>query len=102
MEREQQCGTLRNRRDVWTISTQPFAEAHFAVFPEALVEPCILAGCPVGGTVLDPFLGSGTTGLVAVRHGREWIGIELNPEYAKIAERRISEESEQLRMAVLR
>lgn len=80
---------LRNRRSVWTIATQPFKEAHFATFPEDLVEPCILAGCPEGGTVLDPFTGSGTTGVVALRHHRRFIGIELNPAYAAMATRRI-------------
>lgn len=79
----------RNKRSVWTIATEPFPEAHFATFPQALVEPCIKAGCPAGGTVLDPFAGSGTVGVVAERFGRQFIGIELNPEYAKMAERRI-------------
>lgn len=79
----------RNKRSVWTIATEAFAEAHFATFPQALVEPCILAGCPVGGTVLDPFLGSGTTALVADRLGRDCIGIELNPAYAEIATGRL-------------
>ena len=81
--------TSRNKRSVWTVSTQPYADAHFATFPPALVEPCILAGCPVGGTVLDPFAGAGTTGLVADRLGRNAILIELNPEYAAMAQRRI-------------
>jgi DNA modification methylase len=81
--------TTRNRRTVWEIATQPFPEAHFATFPEALVEPCILAGCHEGGTVLDPFCGSGTVGVVALRHRRNFIGIELNPEYVAMAERRI-------------
>ena len=79
----------RNRRSVWTITTKPFKGAHFAVMPEALVEPCILAGCPQGGTVLDPFFGSGTVGVVAQRLGRQWIGCELNPEYIHIAQQRI-------------
>jgi DNA modification methylase len=79
----------RNKRSVWEVATQPFSEAHFATFPPALIEPCILAGCPKGGTVLDPFFGAGTTGLVADRLGRDCIGIELNPEYAALAERRI-------------
>jgi DNA modification methylase len=78
-----------NKRSVWTIPTQPFSEAHFATFPPDLIEPCILAGCPTGGTVLDPFFGAGTTGLVADRLQRNCIGIELNPEYAAIAEQRI-------------
>src|SRR5574343_362575 len=82
-------GDTRNRRSVWTIATQPFPGAHFAVMPEALVEPCVLAGSAVGDTVLDPFAGSGTVGVVALRHGRHFIGIELNPEYAGMAEERI-------------
>lgn len=80
---------FRNRRSVWTVSTKPFKGAHFATFPPELIEPCILAGCPAGGTVLDPFFGAGTTGLVAQRHGRNAIGIELNPEYVRIAKRRL-------------
>ena len=79
----------RNKRSVWTVTTQPFSEAHFATFPPALIEPCILAGCPKGGTVLDPFGGAGTTGLVADRLGRNAVLIELNPEYAAMAEQRI-------------
>ena len=79
----------RNKRSVWTVATQPYSEAHFATFPPALIEPCILAGCPQGGVVLDPFFGAGTTGLVADRLGREALGIELNPEYIEIARRRI-------------
>lgn len=81
--------TGRNKRSVWTVSTKPFKGAHFAVFPPDLIEPCILAGSPPGGVVLDPFFGSGTTGLVAQKHGRQWIGIELNPEYIRIAEERL-------------
>ena len=83
---------FRNRRDVWIVATRPFKEAHFATFPPALIEPCVLAGCPVGGTVLDPFGGAGTTGLVAARHGREYVLCELNPEYAAMAEARILKE----------
>src|SRR5690606_28554727 len=79
----------RNIRDVWTIATRPYSEAHFATFPPDLPERCIKAGCPEGGTVLDPFFGAGTTGLVADRLGRDCIGIELNPEYAALAQRRI-------------
>ena len=71
------------------VATQPFKEAHFATFPPTLIEPCILAGCPEGGTVLDPFGGAGTTGLVADRHKRSAILIELNPEYADMARKRI-------------
>ena len=80
----------RNRRSVWTIATQPFAEAHFATFPEALVEPCILAGSKPGDLVLDPFAGSGTVGVVAIRHGRRFLGIELNLAYVQMAKRRIA------------
>ena len=79
----------RNKRDVWTIGTGGFKGAHFAVFPEKLVEPCILAGCPEGGLVLDPFAGSGTTGVVAKHLARNFIGIELNPEYCRMADERI-------------
>ena len=86
-------GTTRNKRDVWTIATQPYSGAHFATYPEALVLPCILAGSAVGDTVLDPFSGSGTTGAVAVRHGRNYIGCELNPAYIKLSEERIGKES---------
>jgi DNA modification methylase len=82
-------GADRNKRSVWTIATEAFPDAHFATFPTALVEPCIKAGCPVGGMVLDPFGGAGTTGLVADRLQRNAILIELNPEYAEIARRRI-------------
>lgn len=80
----------RNKRSVWTISTNPFPEAHFATFPPELPELCIKAGCPKGGTVLDPFGGAGTTGLVADRLQRHAILIELNPEYAAMAQRRIN------------
>jgi DNA modification methylase len=86
-------GTGRNKRSVWTIATAPFPEAHFATFPPALVEPCIKAGCPAGGTVLDPFLGTGTTALVADRLGRSAIGIELNPAYAEMARQRIADDA---------
>ncbi len=81
--------TGRNKRSVWTVSTKPFPEAHFAVFPPTLIEPCILAGCPEGGVVLDPFMGSGTTGMAAAMYQRNFIGFELNPEYCKMAEKRI-------------
>lgn len=79
----------RNKRSVWTVTTKPYKAAHFATFPPDLIQPCILAGCPEGGTVLDPFLGSGTTALVAQRNGCKCIGIELNPEYMKLARNRI-------------
>jgi DNA modification methylase len=83
----------RNKRSVWEIPTQPYSEAHFATFPPALVEPCILAGCPKDGTVLDPFGGAGTTGLLADRLQRNAILIELNPEYAAITERRLTSDA---------
>jgi len=86
----------RNKRSVWTVSTKPFKEAHFATFPEDLIEPCILAGCPEGGVVLDPFMGSGTTAKVAYRLRRNYIGFELNPEYIKIAEKRLYGITQQL------
>lgn len=82
-------GDTRNKRSVWSVNTRPFKEAHFATYPPELIEPCILAGCPVGGTVLDPFFGAGTTGLVAEKHGRRFVGCELNPEYAAIARKRL-------------
>jgi DNA modification methylase len=81
----------RNRRSVWTVTTKPYSGAHFAVMPADLVEPCIKAGCPEGGTVLDPFAGSGTTLAVAAELGRSAIGCELNPEYIRLAERRIKD-----------
>jgi len=83
-------GPTRNRRSVWTITTKPYSGAHFAVMPPDLVQPCILAGCPEDGTVLDPFAGSGTTLAVAAELGRSGIGCELNPEYIELAEQRIA------------
>src|SRR5262245_12687990 len=83
----------RNKRSVWEVATQPFSEAHFATFPPALIEPCILAGCPKNGIVLDPFGGAGTTGLVADRLGRNSVLIELNPEYVALAKRRIEDDA---------
>jgi len=80
---------MRNKRSVWEITTQPYPEAHFATFPEKIPELCIRAGTKLKDTVLDPFMGSGTTCAVAKKLGRQWIGIELNPEYIKLAERRI-------------
>lgn len=81
---------MRNKRDVWEINTQPYPEAHFATFPEKLVETPILSGCPVNGVVLDPFAGSGTTLAVAKKLGRKAIGIELNPAYCKLALKRLA------------
>jgi DNA modification methylase len=82
-------GAGRNKRSVWTVATQPYAGAHFATFPPKLIEPCVLAGCPEGGTVLDPFAGTGTTGMVALRHNRSFVGVELSPVYAAMARERI-------------
>lgn len=82
---------LRNKRSVWTVATQGYKEAHFATFPEKLIEPCVLAGSRDGGIILDPFIGSGTTAVVAKKHNRGFIGIELNPEYVEMAKRRLEE-----------
>lgn len=81
--------STRNKRSVWSINTKSFKGAHFAVMPEALVEPCVLASSKVGDTILDPFTGSGTTAVVALRNERQFIGVELNPKYIEIAEKRI-------------
>ena len=83
---------MANKRDVWTVPTDKFEGQHFATFPKELIKPCILAGCPEGGTVLDPFNGSGTTCIVSLQNNRKYIGIELNPEYCIIAHKRISTE----------
>lgn len=77
----------RNKRSVWTVPTAQFKEAHFATFPPKLIEPCILAGCPVDGVVLDPFMGSGTTAEVALKLQRNFIGFEINKEFIEIAEK---------------
>ncbi len=82
----------RNKRSVWTVTTKPYSGAHFATFPQDLIEPCIKAGCRPNGVVLDPFMGAGTTAIVARKLNRNYIGFELNPEYVKIAERRIVDE----------
>ena len=91
MEKEEQCSGMRNKRSVWTIATQPYSEAHFATFPPKLIEPCILAGCPSGGLVLDPFAGSGTTIQVAQQLGRQGVGIELNPAYITLSDTRTAQ-----------
>lgn len=80
----------RNRRSVWTVATKPYKGAHFATFPPALIEPCILAGSRPGDVVLDPFMGSGTTAAVALQHGRQYLGCELNPDYKPLQDERIS------------
>jgi len=82
-----------NKRSVWTVTTKPYEGAHFAVFPTDLIEPCILAGAPVGGVVLDPFMGSGTTAQVAQSLGRQYLGCELNPEYAPLQKKRLAQQS---------
>jgi DNA modification methylase len=87
---------VRNKRDVWSVNLKPNKEAHFATYPEELIVPCILAGCPEGGVVLDPFMGSGTTGIVARKLNRNYVGCELNPTYKAMAERRINNEGENL------
>jgi DNA modification methylase len=79
----------RNRRSVWTVATRPYKGAHFATFPPALIEPCILAGSRPGDIVLDPFMGSGTTAAVSLQHGRQYLGCELNPEYGPLQDQRI-------------
>jgi len=83
---------MRNKRSVWSINTEPFGDAHFATYPQELVNVCIKAGCPEGGIVIDPFMGAGTTGLVARKLNRNYIGIELNQKYIDIAEKRIFNE----------
>ena len=88
-----------NRRTVWSITTKPFKGAHFATFPPKLIEPCILAGSRTGDIVLDPFSGAGTTGLVSQQYDRQFIGIELNPAYAKMARARIAAAQPALRKA---
>lgn len=80
---------LANKRSVWTVTTKPFSDAHFATFPEDLIVDCIKAGCPEGGIVLDPFMGAGTTAVVAKKLNRDYVGFELNPDYVKIAEKRL-------------
>ena len=84
-----QTGEMRNKRDVWEVNTKPCKEAHFATYPFELIKPCILAGCPENGIVLDPFMGSGTTAIVARSLNRNYLGVELNPEYIKIAHKRL-------------
>ena len=90
LEGEEYLSPIRNKRSVWTIPTQPYKEAHFATFPEKLIEPMIKAGCPKDGLILDPFMGAGTVGVVAKKLNRNYIGIELNPEYIEIANKRIA------------
>jgi DNA modification methylase len=84
---------MANKRSVWTVTTKPYAGAHFATFPTDLIEPCIMAGAPVGGIVLDPFMGSGTTAQVAQNLGRQYLGCELNPDYKELQDKRLSQQS---------
>ncbi len=91
MSKSEQCSGFRNKRSVWTVAPAQFRGAHFATFPEELIRPCILAGCPEGGTVIDPFFGAGTTGVVCKNYNREYLGIELNPKYFEIAEKRLAQ-----------
>ena len=92
MERIEQQANGANLRSVWWISPEQYRDAHYAVMPERLAEICIVSGCPVGGIVLDPFIGSGTVAQVAQDLGRQWIGIELNPEYGPMVERRSAQQ----------
>lgn len=89
---QEQMSMGANKRSVWTVATKAFPSAHFATFPPELIVDCIKAGCPSGGIVLDPFMGAGTTALVARKLGRNYIGLELNPEYIEIAEKRLKKE----------
>lgn len=90
---------FRNKRSVWTVATAPYKEAHFATFPPKLIEPCILAGCPAGGTVLDPFVGSGTTAMEALRLGRNYIGCDISTAYQPLQEKRLRSVSAGLALA---
>lgn len=92
MEKEGQCSGMVNKRSVWTVATRPFSGAHFATFPPDLIEPCILAGSKPGDVVLDPFMGSGTTGMVAQDLGRKWLGCELNPSYLELQDKRTAQQ----------
>ena len=91
--------THRNRRSVWTVATRPYKGAHFATFPPALIEPCILAGSRHDDIVLDPFMGSGTTAQVALQHGRQYLGCELNPTYGELQQERINKALQELKNA---
>ena len=91
-------GGLRNRRSVWTVATRPYKGAHFATFPPALIEPCILAGSRPGDIVLDPFMGSGTTAAVALQHGRRYLGCELNPDYGPLQDERIKDAANSIKL----
>jgi DNA modification methylase len=92
MTKDEQTLMGANKRSVWTVATKPFSEAHFATFPPELITDCIKAGCPENGIVMDPFMGAGTTALVARKLNRNFIGFELNEDYIRIANRRLSKE----------
>jgi len=96
IEAQQKIYELSNKRDVWSVPVKPYSGAHFAVYPEELIEPCILAGSKVGDIVLDPFFGSGTTGQVAQNLGRKWIGCELNKEYETLQNQRLQQQGLEL------
>ena len=100
MTKQEQCSGMRNKRTVWDVPTRPFPDAHFATFPEDLIRPCIIAGCPENGIVLDPFMGAGTTALVAYKAHRNFIGSELNQEYVKIANARLKPYLTQLTLSL--
>jgi DNA modification methylase len=90
MTKEEQSQGGANKRSVWTVATRPYKGAHFATFPEALIDPCVSAGSRPGDIVLDPFMGSGTTAAVALKHGRQYLGCELNPDYEVLQQERLS------------
>ena len=92
--------TLRNKRDVWVVPTKGFKGAHFAVFPEELIVPCVIAGCPDGGTVLDPFMGSGTTAIVAIENNRNYMGCEINQKYVGMINKRAKQAAYQKKIEV--
>lgn len=98
MTKVEQCSETRNKRSVWTVATSPFPEAHFATFPQELITPCIMAGSRPGDVVLDPFMGAGTTALVAAKYDRRFLGVELNPAYVAMAQKRIASETAQIKM----
>ena len=93
---QQKIYEFSNKRDVWTVPTKPYKGAHFAVYPEELIEPCVMAGSRVGDIVLDPFFGSGTTGAVAQKLGRQYIGCELNKEYEFLQKERLQQTAMEL------
>ncbi len=100
MEKTEQCSGMRNKRSVWQVATVPFSEAHFATFPPQLIKPCVLAGSRQGDIVFDPFMGAGTTALVASMYDRNYLGCELNAEYVAIANRRIANETAQVKLLI--